>query len=223
VKGSVPTIQIFRGDCRPRLRAMPPESIDSFITDPPYGIELGLGYKHARNVVLGDGRREAPRLWAEFLPEAHRLARPDTAHLFFGTWKSIWMRQLLEDSGFDVKGCVVWYKNTWGLGWYLRPRWELIWYCHKGKPPLPDKAPPDVWEHARDHRPRHPCQKPVELLRRAVRFTCPARGTVCDPFAGIFSTAVAAALEGRSFIGMERDPRYVKLGRARVAAALNPP
>ncbi len=104
-------------------------------------------------------KTRARQLWKNFLPHAERIAKPNTAHLF-GTWKSTWIKDLLAEH-FDVKGCIVWYKSTWGLGYYLRPRWELAWYCHKGKPPIPAKAMPDVWEHRRDGRLLHPCQKPI--------------------------------------------------------------
>ena len=104
---------IHRGDCRRHLARMADASIDAFVTDPPYGIELSLQWTRQKKVVRGDGRLEARRLWADFLPHAARLAKPDTAHLFFGTWKSIWIADLLREH-FDGKGCVVWYKNTWG-------------------------------------------------------------------------------------------------------------
>ncbi|MGB7158155.1 MAG: DNA methyltransferase [Tepidisphaeraceae bacterium] len=203
---------------------MPDRSVDAFVTDPPYGIELSLQWTKTPKVVIGDGRVEAQRLWKAFVPEAFRIARDDTAHVFFGTWKSPWMHDVLA-SAFTVKGCIVWYKRQWGLGYYLRPRWELAFLCHKGKPPLPTKAEGDVWEHARDGRLLHPCQKPVELLRRAVRLVAPpgvprGRLIVCDPFAGIFSTGVAAIAEGCRFYGSEIDPRYVKVGRARLKLAL---
>jgi adenine-specific DNA-methyltransferase len=217
---SLPTAEIHRCHCLTLLSKLPDESIDSFVSDPPYGINLKLRWNRDAGLsIKGDRAHQARQLWADFLPQAARIAKPNTAHLFFGTWKSIWIKDLLEKH-FAVKGCIVWKKNTWGLGWYLRPRWELIWLVHKGTPPIPDPAPPDVWEHARDHRLKHPCQKPIELLRRAVAFTCPPGGTVCDPFAGIFSTAVAALLEGRNFIGSEIDARYCTLGRRRVAQTL---
>lgn len=217
-------ITIHRGDCRQLLKQLETESVDAFVSDPPYGIELNLGTSRQPRRILGDGRDEAKRLWRGFLPEAYRAAKPNTAHAFFGTWKSIWIRDLLAEH-FAVKGCVVWYKNTWGLGYYLRPRWELLWLCHKGKPPRPWKAMPDVWQHARDHRLMHPCQKPVDLLRQAIRLVVPpehrqGRPLICDPFAGIFSTAVAAVEEDCRFVGFERDARYVKMGQARVARAL---
>lgn len=210
---------MVRASCLDVLKHMPDESIDSFVSDPPYGIELSLQWTGKAKVIRGDGKFEAPKLWREFLPHAARIAKPNTAHVFFGTWKSPWMKDVLDEH-FDVKGCIVWFKRQWGLGYYLRPRWELAYYCHKGKPPMPAKAEGDVWEHSRDAKLIHPCQKPIDLLRRAVRLTTQTGRVVCDPFAGIGSTGVAAVLEGCRFIGTEIDKRYCDLGRRRIAAAI---
>lgn len=212
-------VRMIRGHCLHHLAQIPDASIDAIVTDPPYGIDLKLRSNRKRPATIrGDGLAHARRLWSEFLPHAARVARPDTAHLFFGTWKSIWIAELLARH-FAVKGCIVWYKNTWGYGWYIRPRWELAWYCHKGAPPIPAKAPPDVWEFKRDHRLLHPCQKPVDLLRAAIRFVAPCGGHILDPFAGIGSTGVAAVQEGCSFTGIEIDPRHATLARRRLAQA----
>ena len=54
----------------------------------------------------------------------------------------------------------------------------------------------------------HTCQKPVSILRRLVRVSCPPGGTVLDCFQGSASTGVAALNEGRSYIGIERDDHY---------------
>lgn len=62
----------------------------------------------------------------------------------------------------------------------------------------------------------HPTVKPIRLKRWLIRLTCPAGGVVLDPFAGSGSGGAAAMLEGRRFIGLERDPRYVAIGRARL-------
>jgi site-specific DNA-methyltransferase (adenine-specific) len=217
--------QIIRGNCLHHLSRLADDSVDAFVTDPPYGIELQLGTSRNPRRIAGDGRLEARKLWRDFLPHAHRLAKPDTAHHFFGTWKSIWIADLLAEH-FAIKGCIVWYKRPFGLGYYLRPQWELAWYCHKGKPPRPAKAPSDVWEHARPARPLHPCHKPTDLLRRAIRQVLPpecrdpaAPPLVVDPFAGIGSTAVAAVQEHVRFLGIEIDPRYATLARQRIAAA----
>lgn len=209
--------QFVRGDCLHVLSKLPSASVDSFVTDPPYGINLKMHWNRNRPLsIAGDGRNQARLIWSTFLAEAHRLAKPDTAHIFFGTWKSIWIKQLLEEH-FQVKGCIVWFKNTWGMGYWLRPRWELAWLCHKGKPAILGAAPPDVWQFNRDHRLIHPCQKPVDLLRQAIRTVCPPGGLVADPFAGVASCALASIKEDRRWFGIEIDPRHHRLGLERLS------
>ncbi len=65
----------------------------------------------------------------------------------------------------------------------------------------------------------HPTVKPVELMRWLVRLIAPAEGLVLDPFAGSGSTGIAAVLERRLFIGIEREPDYVRIARARIASS----
>jgi DNA methylase len=62
----------------------------------------------------------------------------------------------------------------------------------------------------------HPTVKPLELMRWLTRLLCPPGGTVLDPFAGSGSTGAAGMLEGRRFVGIERDERYVPIARARI-------
>ncbi len=62
----------------------------------------------------------------------------------------------------------------------------------------------------------HPTVKPLELMRWLTRLLCPPGGMVLDPFAGSASTGAAGVLEGRRFIGIERDERYVPIARARI-------
>jgi site-specific DNA-methyltransferase (adenine-specific) len=63
----------------------------------------------------------------------------------------------------------------------------------------------------------HPTVKPLELMRWLVRLTTPAGGLVLDPFTGSGSTGCAAVLEGRQFIGIEREARFLPIARARLA------
>jgi len=62
----------------------------------------------------------------------------------------------------------------------------------------------------------HPTVKPLELMRWLTRLICPPGGTVLDPFCGSGSTGAAALLEGRHFVGVERDERYVPIACARI-------
>lgn len=63
----------------------------------------------------------------------------------------------------------------------------------------------------------HPTVKPLDLMRWLVRLVTPVGGTVLDPFTGSGSTGAAALLEGRRFLGIEREPEYVPVARARIS------
>lgn len=65
----------------------------------------------------------------------------------------------------------------------------------------------------------HPTQKPVELLRYLIRTYTNEGDVVLDNCIGSGTTAVAAVLEGRSYIGFEADPKYYAVARERVAKA----
>lgn len=61
--------------------------------------------------------------------------------------------------------------------------------------------------------------KPTELMRYLVRLVTPPGGTVLDPFMGSGSTGKAAMIEGFRFIGIEREPEYIEIARARIERA----
>ena len=62
----------------------------------------------------------------------------------------------------------------------------------------------------------HPTVKPTDLMRYLCRLVTPAGGTVLDPFMGSGSTGRGAVLEGFKFIGIEKDPAYLEIARARI-------
>lgn len=70
----------------------------------------------------------------------------------------------------------------------------------------------------RSNRNHHPTVKPVDLMRYLCRLVTPKGGTVLDPFLGSGSTGIGALREGFQFIGIERDPRYVEIAKARIKA-----
>ena len=64
----------------------------------------------------------------------------------------------------------------------------------------------------------HPTVKPIELMRYLVRLTkTPTGGVVLDPFTGSGTTGIACVLEGREFIGIEREAEYVEIAKKRIA------
>ena len=88
----------------------------------------------------------------------------------------------------------------------------------------------NVWElpictgaerlRAPDGRKAHPTQKPLALLYRVIAASTRPGDTVLDPFFGTGTTGVAARRLGRRFIGIERDPAYAEIARARCAEAV---
>lgn len=62
----------------------------------------------------------------------------------------------------------------------------------------------------------HPTVKPLALMAWLVRLITPVGGTVLDPFCGSASTGAASLLEGRRFLGIEREPEYADIACARL-------
>jgi len=94
---------------------------------------------------------------------------------------------------------------------------------HKGKlsgNPL-GKNPGDVWDipnvKARHvEKTKHPCQFPVALPRRLIKALTTPGAMVLDPYVGSGSSAVAALLEGRNFIGCDIKRPYLSIAKRRL-------
>lgn len=84
------------------------------------------------------------------------------------------------------------------------------------------KNPSDVWDipnvkFRHVEKTDHPCQFPVALVQRLVRALTKVGGLVVDPFMGSGSSAVAAVLEQRRFIGCDIEESYVAIAERRIA------
>ncbi len=84
--------------------------------------------------------------------------------------------------------------------------------------------PKDLWSCARLHaedpeRQEHPTQKPLEIVERMIKASCPEQGIVLDPFMGSGTTAIAAYRMNRQFIGFELNSNYCKLIKKRLKDA----
>lgn len=76
-------------------------------------------------------------------------------------------------------------------------------------------------EHAQIER-QHPAPFSFQDVARLVRFFTKSSECVLDPFVGVGSTLKAAALEGRRGIGIDLNPRYVKLAKERLNKEVEP-
>lgn len=87
------------------------------------------------------------------------------------------------------------------------------------------KNPEDVWnipnvKSNHIEKTAHPCQFPVGLIERLVLALTNQGDLVFDPFAGVASAGVAAAMHGRRFWGCEIVAKYATIGLSRVRDAL---
>jgi site-specific DNA-methyltransferase (adenine-specific) len=76
-----------------------------------------------------------------------------------------------------------------------------------------------VWEMITESTVDHPAPFPVELPKRVIALYTQPGDVVLDPFMGSGSTAVAARLTGRHFVGYELSPEYCELAAKRVREA----
>ncbi len=65
----------------------------------------------------------------------------------------------------------------------------------------------------------HGAGTPLRLVEWWLRYICPEGGSVLDPFVGSGTTLIAAAKMGLAGVGIEREPKYVKIARRRLAEA----
>lgn len=97
---------------------------------------------------------------------------------------------------------------------------------HKGElsgNPL-GKNPSDVWDIPNvkaNHieKTEHPCQFPVAIPQRLIRALTSKNSIVLDPFMGSGTTALAAFIEERRFIGAELQKDYYKIALKRIKDA----
>ena len=89
--------KIIEGDCMEIMKEMPDNSIDTIITDPPYGLKF-MGKKWDYDVPSVD-------IWKECL----RVLKPG-GHLlsFAGTRTQHRMAVNIEDAGFEIRDMIAW-------------------------------------------------------------------------------------------------------------------
>ena len=236
---------IYHGDARDIMPQL--SGVDMVFTDPPYGhnnnngdliqrreVALGLIPNAGSNprAIANDGH-EANDLVQWFFCESSRLLSPGDCCCCccggggpdpqFARW-SLWM-----DEVYDFKQMVVWDKGPMGMGWHYRRSYETVligqvpgaacqWYDETDKVENIIRHIPKIIPTAKDH----PTPKPPELAAHFIALHTKAGDVVLDPFMGGGSTAVAAKLLGRKFVGIELDKKWVDLTIDRLAQAVLP-
>lgn len=76
-----------------------------------------------------------------------------------------------------------------------------------------------VWTVNKENGP-HPTMKPLALIEEWVRLFSNPDDLVLDPFMGSGTSGVAAVRLGRRFVGVEKDPAYFEIAKARISEAI---
>jgi len=94
----------------------------------------------------------------------------------------------------------------------MRDIWDDIKNVYSGSVNHPEVI------HADDgsKRKAHPCQQPIGLSARIIRFFTNDGDTILDLFTGSGTTGVACVQTGRNFIGMEIEPKYFEIAKKRI-------
>jgi len=141
-------MRLFEGDCLSVLKALPDDSVDSIVTDPPYGLSF-MGKKWDYDVPSVEIWRECLRV---LKPGGHLLA-------FAGSRTYHRLVVNVEDAGFEIRDQIMWvygsgfpkshnigHKAEEWVGWgsALKPAHEPIVVARK---PLIGTIVENVLEH----------------------------------------------------------------------------
>lgn len=84
----------------------------------------------------------------------------------------------------------------------------------------PEKFRHNIWQYTLTGAREHPAAFPEALARDHIVSWSNPGDVVLDPFLGSGTTGKMAILEGRRFIGIEREPNYFDIARRRIEDAL---
>lgn len=223
-------VTIYHGDCREILPTL--GVCDHVITDPPYDVETHAGARTAKRDA--DGRVD---------PQTHKI-RIDFDPLDVASTVPVLLahasRWTVAFCGMEMLGD---YRRAAGDAWIRAGFWrrpdgapqftgdrpgqpgEGIAIMHK--PLSAGRQGRTRWNGGGHHAYYefmvvktgrvHPTQKPEALMAALIADLTDAGETILDPFAGSFSTLVAAKRLGRVGIGIELEEKYCEIAAKRLS------
>jgi adenine-specific DNA-methyltransferase len=194
-------VELYHGDCGDILGALPPESFDMVLTDPPYLVSYRGRWDNKHKVIEGDSDAS----WVQpVFTELWRVLKPDSicvsfygwphADVFLSTWKQI---------GFRPVSLLAFIKRRLGFGRFTRAQHETAYVLAKGNPRPPECPMSDVFEWFPPNPQLHPNQKPLGAIADVIaQYTAPGE-LILDPFCGSGTTLLAARAQNRRAVGIE--------------------
>ena len=204
--------------------------VDMVFIDPPFNV----AYKGTKfDVIKNDDMAEEDfiKFSEDFIARLSESTKPGGAFYICSGYSSfsifLWA---LRKNGFQFSTPIIWVKNNTSLGWGdYRHKHEMVIKTKKSDKKaqpilygwkegkhyfLETRFEADVWEIKRKagNAMVHPTQKPLELVRRAIRNSSKRGEVILDSFLGGASSLISAHKEGRRCFGMDLDLRYVSVG-----------
>ncbi len=204
--------KLVHGDAFEFLGGLEPDSVDLVITDPPYeslekhrkvGTTTRLKHSKASSnnwfPVMPNDR------FLELFTEIYRVLRDNThLYMFCDQETAFYAKPIAEHVGLRLAKPLVWDKQTIGMGYHYRARYEFILFFEKGDRKLTDLGAADVLTAKRvRHKDAYPTEKPVSINRTLITQSTEVGQLVLDPFMGSGSAGVAAMETGRRFLGCD--------------------
>jgi len=228
--GEQKSVLLRQNDCIQFLKSLSAESVDVIVTDPAYS-GMNNKLKLGKGRIVGkyaDKGKENSKWFAEFqdteenyrifLSECKRVLKKETGHIYimFDSFSLISLGPVMRQH-FDVKNVLVWDKMNVGMGHYFRRRHEFVIFATNGNNrKINSRSFPDVWQIKRIHQAKYPTQKPVEVFDMMLNASAKPNYTVCDPFLGSGSAAIAAIKNKCNFIGCDISDKAFSLSQSRI-------
>lgn len=218
---------LLLGDAREKIEEIPDNSVDLLFTDPPYGIApVGIAGRGESRMLKGKEWDYPNRdenifpILDELFEKASKKLKEDAHIYIFTNWRSLGRLVDVVDKHFVVKNCIV---NHFGVtigsrdNTNYRNSYNLILFAtNGGKRKLGGLWPSNHIESRRLAIRHHPAEKSVETCEMIIRNSTVEGETVLDPFAGSGTTLIAAERLGRNWIGIEIDPHWYEVAKARI-------
>lgn len=224
-------ISIYQDDAISFLEKLPSNSVDLIVTDPAYSgmnskLQLGKGRivgnyseKGKENGKWFDEFEDSEENYTKFLTECKRVLKKSTGHIYimFDSYSLLSLGSIVRQY-FDVKNLITWDKVNIGMGHYFRRRHEYIIFATNGNTrKIKNRKFPDVWRFKRIHNSEYPTQKPVEVFQAMIHASTEEGFTVCDPFLGSGSSAIAAIKNNCNFIGCDISDKSLDISKSRIS------
>ena len=222
-------------DCLEGLKAVPDNSVDVVITDPPYFLSMGHGGSTTNmknsdaltsNRTFGDLTICTP-FYKQLFQEYRRVLKEDGTFYFFTDWKGYAYYFPLINAELPVRNMIVWDKKSGPGSFYSFAHELVIFGTYKSK--MKSGVGTRIWRMAAfssgakstNGEKVHPTQKPVEIIVKMIEDSTEPGAVVLDTFMGSGTTAVACLRTGRNFIGFEQDEKYHAIAQGRIAAEVD--